>query len=398
MSTVLSDVIRNGVNEIWNQFPALSKLWFKFDNIPPEKLANAISSYAPIDKDEGIVLLCDSTTFGSAKNGTVLTTKRAYSKGGYFGNNILDIDVCKNELENSFRDSPDILILPHIVGLIKMIDFLQSIKQKHAEIDTSNTDQPAEVLCPNCGTELETGEKFCGGCGTAVITMQQPQGKQASAMMVNQELENNILMIIDDVFTISGRGTIVTGQLKNSLKKNESVEIVGNGKKITTIVTGIESFNKLINEAFEGDNVGLLLRGIAQKQIERGFYIQKEQDVQGIISKTNTTSVPGDQKEKTAQNICANCGTELETGEKFCGSCGSTIPAGQPSMMHEPPGGSSVNTETPGKPCINCGKTLDPDWQVCPFCKTETGSPLCSGCGKTLEPGWTICPYCKAEV
>jgi elongation factor Tu len=84
------------------------------------------------------------------------------------------------------------------------------------------------------------------------------------------------IMPIEDVFTIPGRGTVVTGKVERGvLKLNEEVEIVGIRPTKKTVVTGIEMFNKLLDTAQAGDNVGTLLRGIEKKEVERGQVLAK---------------------------------------------------------------------------------------------------------------------------
>jgi elongation factor Tu len=92
-----------------------------------------------------------------------------------------------------------------------------------------------------------------------------------------RETEKPFLMPIEDVFTITGRGTVVTGKIERGVVKvNESVEILGikEGKQTTT-VTGIEMFRKLLDEGQAGENVGLLLRGIKREEVERGQVVAK---------------------------------------------------------------------------------------------------------------------------
>ncbi|GIH12233.1 elongation factor Tu [Rugosimonospora africana] len=92
-----------------------------------------------------------------------------------------------------------------------------------------------------------------------------------------RETEKPFLMPIEDVFTITGRGTVVTGRCERGiLKPNEEVEIVGiKPKSMRTVVTGIEMFRKLLDEARAGENVGLLLRGIKREDVERGMVVVK---------------------------------------------------------------------------------------------------------------------------
>lgn len=86
-----------------------------------------------------------------------------------------------------------------------------------------------------------------------------------------RELDKPFLMPVEDVFSIKGRGTVVTGRVeRGKVKVNESLEIVGMKATQTTVVTGVEMFRKLLDEGMAGDNVGLLLRGIEKDQVERG--------------------------------------------------------------------------------------------------------------------------------
>jgi elongation factor Tu len=86
-----------------------------------------------------------------------------------------------------------------------------------------------------------------------------------------RELDKPFLMPIEDVFSIKGRGTVVTGRVtRGKVKVNETIEIVGIKPTQTTVVTGVEMFRKLLDEGMAGDNVGLLLRGIEKSQVERG--------------------------------------------------------------------------------------------------------------------------------
>jgi len=83
-------------------------------------------------------------------------------------------------------------------------------------------------------------------------------------------------MAVEDVFTITGRGTVATGRVeRGQINLNEEVEIVGLKDTAKTVVTGIEMFRKLLDQAMAGDNAGLLLRGVDRKDIERGQVLAK---------------------------------------------------------------------------------------------------------------------------
>jgi elongation factor Tu len=90
-----------------------------------------------------------------------------------------------------------------------------------------------------------------------------------------RELDKPFMMPVEDVFSIKGRGTVVTGKIdRGVVKVSESVDIVGLQEKTTsTVVTGVEMFHKLLDTGQAGDNVGLLLRGIDREDVERGMVI-----------------------------------------------------------------------------------------------------------------------------
>ncbi|MGH8894542.1 MAG: elongation factor Tu [Actinomycetes bacterium] len=92
-----------------------------------------------------------------------------------------------------------------------------------------------------------------------------------------REVDKPFLMPIEDVFTITGRGTVVTGRIERGVVKvNETVDIVGiREEKQTTTVTGVEMFRKLLDEGQAGENVGLLLRGTKREDVERGMVVIK---------------------------------------------------------------------------------------------------------------------------
>ncbi len=90
----------------------------------------------------------------------------------------------------------------------------------------------------------------------------------------DREVDKPFLMPIEDVFSISGRGTVTTGRIERGvLKINDKVQLVGLGETRDTVATGIEMFNKLLDEARAGENVGVLLRGIAKEDVQRGMVL-----------------------------------------------------------------------------------------------------------------------------
>ena len=128
--------------------------------------------------------------------------------------------------------------------------------------------------------------------------------------------EKPFLMAIEDVMTISGRGTVATGRVERGvLKINEPVEIVGIKETQTSVATGIEMFRKTMDECMAGDNVGILLRGIKREQIERGQVLCKPEGGRHTPFFAGyrpqfyfrTTDITGDVQELTDSN-----GTKVE--------------------------------------------------------------------------------------
>lgn len=100
-----------------------------------------------------------------------------------------------------------------------------------------------------------------------------------------REIDKPFLMAIEDVFSISGRGTVATGRIeRGKLKMGDSIEIIGGSLRKTTTVTGIEMFQKTLADGVAGDNVGILMRGIQKKEIERGMVLTKPKSIDPLTS------------------------------------------------------------------------------------------------------------------
>jgi elongation factor Tu len=124
--------------------------------------------------------------------------------------------------------------------------------------------------------------------GSALKALENPSGEDAKPVLdlikalddyipePQREVEKPFLMPIEDIFSIEGRGTVVTGRIERGIIKiNEEIEIVGIKDTSKTVVTGIEMFNKQLDEGRAGDNAGLLLRGIKKDDVERGQVLVK---------------------------------------------------------------------------------------------------------------------------
>ncbi len=124
--------------------------------------------------------------------------------------------------------------------------------------------------------------------GSATKAMANPSGEDAKPIwdLVEamdtfipeplREIDKPFLMSIEDVFSITGRGTVVTGRVdRGVVKVGEEIEIVGLGETRKTVVTGVEMFRKLLDQGQAGDNIGCLLRGIGKEEVERGQVLAK---------------------------------------------------------------------------------------------------------------------------
>jgi elongation factor Tu len=178
------------------------------------------------------------------------------------------------------------IILARQVGVPNMIVFLNKVDLlEDPELLELVEEEVKDVLTANGfpGDEIPIIK------GSAFNAMSNPNDKEANACIEEllqamdsyfpdpvRDDEKDFLMPIEDVFTIPGRGTVVTGKVeRGKLKLNEEVEIVGIRETQKTVVTGIEMFNKLLDDAQAGDNVGTLLRGIDKKGVERGQVLAK---------------------------------------------------------------------------------------------------------------------------
>jgi elongation factor Tu len=121
--------------------------------------------------------------------------------------------------------------------------------------------------------ECGCGKKGCAACGPILKLMDTldsyiPEPKR--------DIDKPFLMPVEDVFSISGRGTVVTGRVeRGTVKVGEEVEIVGLHPTTRTVVTGVEMFRKLLDQGQAGDNIGALLRGTKKEEVERGQVLAK---------------------------------------------------------------------------------------------------------------------------
>ena len=121
--------------------------------------------------------------------------------------------------------------------------------------------------------ECGCGKKDCQWCGSVLELLDKVDEFIPTPKRI---LDKPFLMPIEDVFSIKGRGTVVTGRVEQGkVKVNEEVEIVGIKETKKTVVTGVEMFRKTLEEGLAGDNIGVLLRGIEKDEAQRGMVLAK---------------------------------------------------------------------------------------------------------------------------
>jgi elongation factor Tu len=171
------------------------------------------------------------------------------------------------------------ILLARQVGVPKIVVFLNKVDL----IDDKDLLDLVEEEIRDLLTKYQfdgKSAKIVRGSATAALEG-KPEGEAAISELMNaidteipepvREMDKPFLMSVEDVFSITGRGTVATGRIERGIVKvNETVEIVGLRDTVTTVVTGIEMFRKLLDSGQAGDNVGLLLRGVEKDGIERG--------------------------------------------------------------------------------------------------------------------------------
>ena len=177
------------------------------------------------------------------------------------------------------------IVLARQVGVPAIVVFLNKVDQvSDPELITLVEDEIRELL-----NKYEyPGDKTPIIRGSALKALENPKGDDAKCIQELldaldsfipepvRETSKPFLMPVEDIFSIEGRGTVVTGKIdRGIIKINEEVEIVGLRDTQKTVVTGIEMFNKSLDEGQAGDNAGLLLRGTKKEDVERGQVIAK---------------------------------------------------------------------------------------------------------------------------
>ena len=167
---------------------------------------------------------------------------------------------------------PAMVVFMNKVDMVDDAELLELVEMVVREL-LSSYDFPGDDIPVVKGSALKALE----GDAKWEATIEELMAKVDEYIPTPQrDTEKPFLMPVEDIFTIQGRGTVATGRIERGIVKvNEEVEIIGIRDTQKTVVTGVEMFKKLLDEGVAGDNVGLLLRGVDRKAIERGQVIAK---------------------------------------------------------------------------------------------------------------------------
>ncbi|OGZ58775.1 MAG: translation elongation factor Tu [Candidatus Spechtbacteria bacterium RIFCSPHIGHO2_02_FULL_43_15b] len=179
------------------------------------------------------------------------------------------------------------ILLARQVGVPNIVVFLNKVDQ----VDDPELIELVEAEVRELLSKYEfDGEKIPIIKGSALLALQagsaeedavKPMGELMKALdeyfeVPKRETEKPFLMPVEDIFSIEGRGTVVTGRVeRGKIKTGEDIEIIGIKPTQKTAITGIEMFNKMLDEGLAGDNVGVLLRGLKKEDVERGQVVAK---------------------------------------------------------------------------------------------------------------------------
>src|SRR5687767_611802 len=169
-----------------------------------------------------------------------------------------------------FMNKVDMVDDPELLELVEL-----EVRELLSEYDFPGDDTP--IVKGSALKALESGDPNSEWGGKITELM---DAIDSWIPQPERQVDKPFLMPVEDVFSITGRGTVATGRIERGIiKVGETVELVGFGAEKSTTVTGVEMFRKLLDEGQAGDNVGLLLRGVAKDEVERGMVLAKPKTI-----------------------------------------------------------------------------------------------------------------------
>jgi elongation factor Tu len=174
---------------------------------------------------------------------------------------------------------PAMVVFLNKVDLVDDPELLELVELELREL-LSEYNFPGDDIPIISGSALKAGEADDSSDPACQCILDLMDAVDSYIPEPTRELDKPFLMPIEDVFSISGRGTVVTGRIEQGkVKMGEEVEIVGISDTRKTVCTGVEMFNKTLDYGEAGDNVGVLLRGIKKDDVERGMVVAKPKSI-----------------------------------------------------------------------------------------------------------------------
>jgi elongation factor Tu len=167
-----------------------------------------------------------------------------------------------------FLNKADMVDDPELLELVEM-----EVRELLTEYEFPGDEIPVVAGSALKAMECGCGKRECDSCSAIMELMDAVDDYIPTPQ---RDVDKPFLLAVEDVFSITGRGTVVTGRIeRGAIHTGDEVEIVGIRPTQKTVVTGVEMFRKILDEGQAGDNVGLLLRGIGRKDVERGQVVAK---------------------------------------------------------------------------------------------------------------------------
>jgi elongation factor Tu len=163
---------------------------------------------------------------------------------------------------------PNMIVFMNKCDMVDDEEMLELVEEELREMLTDNgfDGEKAPIIK---GSALKALEEPAGEWGTKVLDLVKAMDEYFP--VPERDLDKPFLMPVEDIFSIEGRGTVVTGRVeRGTVKVGEEIEIVGIKDTVATTVTGVEMFNKQLDQAQAGDNAGILLRGTKKEDVHRG--------------------------------------------------------------------------------------------------------------------------------
>ena len=275
-TTLTSAITRVLATKGWANYMAFDQI----DKAPEEKergLTIAIAHveyetskrhYAHIDCPGHADYIKNMITVAAQMDGTILVVSAADGPMPQTREHVLLAKQVRVPYIVVFLNKVDMVDDPELLDLVEL-----EVRELLSGYDFPGDDAPVIRGSALKALECGCGKLECQWCAGIWKLMDAVDGSIPEPV---REIDKPFLMPVEDVFTISGRGTVVTGRVERGIVKvGDEVEIIGIRPTVKTVCTGVEMFRKILDQGQAGDNIGVLLRGIKREEVERGQVVAK---------------------------------------------------------------------------------------------------------------------------